>query len=313
MQLSYHLYSVRDRNTGDVYRVDLRRFFSGYAGWRNSAFKNGFSHGGESVFLLPYVGNVYMFVQAKDNEIIKKIERSTISVSEIRDVLNENDSVGFASFVCIGEDFIAFGSTVLAPRVKAFAAHVNALFHKLEIDLSFDIDALTYTLPKQEVQSLSHVGKFSVCVKSGNRLFDAVKASFGGGDREDFDIGSIEITVRPLKARGDNGKALKAALNNVGDQGLESFDVRAKIDAADKMTDVFIVGAGGVRDPIDTSDMATIADQIVNAASSNKILGERLRELRKDNDRAVSVDPADLDLGWPPARAAALGSDGTSA
>ena len=309
MQLSYYGYSVRDVRAGDSFRVDLRPFFSGYVGWEASKFKNGFAHAGESVFLLPFVDSVYMFVQSKDNEIIKKIERSTMSVSEIRDALTADDSIGFASFVYVNSDHLAICSTVLAPRISAFARYVNDLFQRLDVGLVFDTHAMTYTLPKSDAVKLTHVGKFTMKVQPGNRLRDTILGSLGKGERADFDAGSIEITVRPVKPRADNKQALLAALENVGDQGLDSFDVRAKMETQDKMTDVFIVGAGGIRDPIDPSDERTIPQQIQAAAASNTILGERLDEFRKDTDIARVDNPVDLDLAWPPAGAAALGDD----
>jgi hypothetical protein len=309
MQLSYHSYYFADRATNELFRADIRPFLSGFAGWKNAAFKNGFHHAGESVFLLPEAGSVYLFVQARDKEIIKRIERSTMSVGEIREALGDTESVGFASYVYLQEDHLAIGSTVLAPRMSAFGQYVNELLQKLDIGLKFCTGAITHTLPKADVQRLTHVGSFSMKVQSKNRFYNSLVASLGGSDREDFDIGSIEITVRPVKQRGNTHRALVAAVQGVGDEGLVSFDARAKIDAADKMADIFIVGAGGIRDPIDTDNVASIVDQIVDAANSNAVLKERLNEIRQDSNLASVDDPADLDLYWPPARATALGSD----
>ncbi len=309
MQLSYHTYLLSDRRTNERFRVDLRPFLSGYVAWKNSNFKNGFTHGGESVFLLPLLGSTYMFVQAKDNEIIKKIERSTISVSEIRDALGDDGSIGFASFICVKEDHLSIGSTVLAPRIRAFGNYINALFEKLGIDLTFETQAITHTLPTSEVVQLSQVGAFRMTVQPGNRLWDTIVGSLGGSDRSRFDVGSIDVTIKPSKPRGDNRQPLLSAIENVGEDGLSSFDVRAKIEVADKMADFFIVGAGGIRDPIDTSDERSIPDQIISATETNTVLRDRLHEFRQSNDSSVVPDPADLDLSWPPARATDLGSD----
>jgi hypothetical protein len=309
MQLSYHAYHFVDDVTKERYRADIRQFISGFVGWKNSKFKNEFSHGGESIFLLPGAGSVYHFIQARDREIIKRIERATMSATEIRAALGDNDSVGFASFVYLQDDHLAIGSTVLAPRMTAFTNYVNALLQKLDIGLDFETTAMTHTLPKSELQRLSHVGQFSLKVRSQNRLFDSFCASLGGNNRDDFDIGSIEITVRPLKKRADNQRALKAVIETIGDDGLESFDARAKIDTADRMADVFIVGAGGIRDPIKTDDEATIIPQIIRAAENNSVLRDRLNEFRQDSNISSVDDPSDLGLAWPPPSVAALGTD----
>ncbi len=309
MQLSYHAYLFRDTKSGQCFRADVRSFLHGYLKWRNVKFKSGFTHGGESIFLLPLAGEVRLFVQAKDNEIIKKIKRSNISVSEIRSVLERDDSVGFASFVYFDADYLAIGSTVLAPRVTALGHYINDLLRKLGIDLEFELRPLTYTLPKKEAVKLAHVGMFTMKVESGNGLWNSIVGSLGLGDRDDFDIGSMTISIRPGTRGANNKDAMVSALQNVDEHGLEAFDVRARVDVADKMADVYIVGVGGIRDPIDTSDERKIPDFIVKAAKSNSVLGERLNDFRKDTNVASVRDPAGLGLAWPPSGLAGLAAD----
>jgi len=139
MQLSYYAYLFRDQKSGERWRADIRPFLRGYLKWNNAAFKNAFTHGGESIFLLPLAGDVRLFVQAKDNEIIKKIKRSNMSVSEIRSVLAKDDSIGFASFASFRQDHLAIGSTVLAPRIGALVHYINDLLGRLSIELTFEI------------------------------------------------------------------------------------------------------------------------------------------------------------------------------
>jgi hypothetical protein len=309
VQLAYHAYFFTDPDTGNRFRCDLREFLRGYAAWKNAAFKNQFSYAGESIFLLSHVDPVFLFVQARDREIIKKIARQPIGVSEMREALSQTESIGFASFIYVADDYFAIASTALAPRMSAFATHINQVFGQMGAPVRLGTQALTYSLPRDEAQRLSHVGAFSMVVQPGNRLRDSIVEAFGAGARDNFDVGSIEITIRPVTARANNRGPMLQALDVVGEEGLAAFDARGKFEIGDRMTDVYVVGAGGIRDPIDPNDHRSIVDQIVQAVGSNRALEAQLHEYRASIDITHVGNPGDLGLAWPSARSVELGTD----
>src|SRR5690242_12902305 len=124
MKVSYFGYVMRSHADLKDYFVDMTDFVKGFASWRNPRVKRGFVYNGEQLFLLPAgTPSVFLFVQARDHEIIKKIEKSSaISVSDIHSALQHDESIGFASYVLFERGWFGIGCRVLSPRVTAFVA-----------------------------------------------------------------------------------------------------------------------------------------------------------------------------------------------
>ena len=97
MKVSYFGYYVRHNGTGDTYRVDLSGFLDGFASWKIPAIKRKLGYNGERLFFVKWVPPVYMFIQARDSELIKTIQRTSESVAAIAALLKKDDSIGVAS------------------------------------------------------------------------------------------------------------------------------------------------------------------------------------------------------------------------
>ncbi len=299
MRVSYFGYSVRHIGTGEYWLVDLRDFVSGFVAADESEIKNGLTYNGEQIFLLPHKPPVYLFVQARDHEIIKAIRKREMSVEDIHAALN-GASVGFASYVLMGEHWFGIGCRVLSPRVNAFAAFVQDVFQALRVPYQFSVQALTEQIPKSHVQKLYQVNSVSIGMEIENGLARHIyNLLTGGSDAGLADVANMEVTIRRRRKGNHSIKdSAQAIVNSVPDEGLESLEAKAKKELSEGVTDVYIVGQGGLRDFVPGDSEAHIAEQMQERAAGNSVLRDKLGEIRGDENFNTAVAPRELGLDW---------------
>ena len=93
-------------------------------------------------------------------------------------------------------------------------------------------------------------------------------------------MGPITISIRPLKRFGNIKAILEGVSSQGGVKGVSDFEARAITAVADKVIDVYLVGEGAVRDPINGNTDATIQSYFDRKLSSNALLLEKLRDMR---------------------------------
>lgn len=299
MQIQYFTYHIEPFGGTDAKKgkqrllVDLSEFFRKFAAQKAPKWKRQFSYNGELVLLVPHAGNVLLFVQARDREIIKTIEKSTYSVDAIQKIL-ANSSVAFGSYLVLGQWTIGFAAKVLSPRVKAFSLFVNEVFRALNMNYTFHMQAVQTHLPKSEANKIQSSSKFSLRINSKNSLFDDITSQlFAGDDHQEHDIGSIEIVIRPLGRKGNTRTALTSLASTISEKGVEEFRARARTEMVDHVTDVYLVGAGTASDLIVAKSERGLADLLSAAESKNVALSKRRAEL-EDDDNFKKMATSDL-------------------
>jgi len=70
---------------------------------------------------------VFIFVITRSNEIIQKVNREEASIADINELLQNEESLGFAPYILLESDYFSFGSTLLAPKFTIFTNFVNDL------------------------------------------------------------------------------------------------------------------------------------------------------------------------------------------
>jgi hypothetical protein len=304
MRISYFGYVMRHVPSGTEYLVDMRPFLRGFAAWKGTKFKNEITYNGEQVFLLKNVGDLYLFVQARDHEIIKAIQKDKLSVSDVQRALQKDESVGFASYVLIEKHWLAIGSRLLSPRIRAFADFMLQITHRCGLEYEFVPKVFTEHLPSNKVQTLDEVSAVTVEMNASNPMLRDLYNVLSGGGRGFDDVASLQITMKRYR-RGKKTllPALRATLGALPSKGLESVDVRARRQAADHMTDIYIVGEGGIKDDIDVADERKIPEAMLNKSKANSALIEKSTEFIKDARYKAVTAPVAALLDWQPPRA----------
>lgn len=304
MRLSYYGYCLLHVPTGKKYLVDLRPIAKKFVNSNNQIFKASITYHSERLYLLPFGTSTYLFVQTKTNEIIKAIERKTLNVQDIRNKLLRDESVGFASYVYMDESYLGIASRVLSPRITAFCE----LMTKVVIgyggtDYVFVPTVLAETLPVSAIKTLEHVGSVTVEMNVANTVGqDLLKQLTNRTSENLVDIASIEITIKPVRK---GKKSLRADLSqlakNIPSKGLVSLEARAKATAADHMTDIFIVGEGGIRDFIDFKKESDLQNLIPNRAINNSSLQLKVREYKSNvsHKKVADISILGIDRNTP--------------
>ncbi len=304
MRLSYYGYCLLHVPTDKRHLVDLRALTKKFVNSTNQQFKASITYHGERLYLLPFGASTYLFVQTKTNEIIKAIERKTLSVQDIRNKLMQNESVGFASYVYMDDSYLGIASRVLSPRITAFAELMTKVIVGYGgTDYAFVPTVLAETLPVSAIKTLEHVGSVTVEMNVANSLAqDMIKQLTTRQPDNLVDIASIEITIKPVRKGKKNLRSdLSQIAKNVPTKGLVSLEARAKATAADHMTDIFIVGEGSIRDFIDFKKESDLQTLIPSRAVNNSALQLKVREYKSNvsHKKVADISTLGIDRNTP--------------
>lgn len=291
MKLSYFGYSVTKYSNGERYLFDIRPFLNAFCGFENVAFKSQFTRSDEQVFLLKESVNLYLFLMTRQNEVIKKIKSSDLSVSEIYELLQQDEKLGFASYVYVKPSYLGFASTVMAPKYKAFSDFMGELFCAAGLtDYQFVLYPMLKQATKADALKMEFMGRASIQVNKENSLFDDLRDSFGGTVEDFIDVDSFEIIIKP-RPKKDISPAMRKVLNNVPTTGLDSFIMKAKEAADDQMMELYLAGKGQVSDTLNKNAEQAIDAQIDEKLARNEILMEKVNE-HEANDEFQKEEPA---------------------
>lgn len=295
MKLSYYTYLLRNHKTGERYLGDLRPFLSAFVALEDVNFKNQFSHAGEHVYLARVHADLHVFIATRSNEIIKKIKSSDLSISEISDLLQRDEHLGFASYVYFSNKFVGYASTIMAPKAMAFANFLNSVLDAVQIhEYRFDLQAVLQDTSVEDALKMPFIGRSSIQVSKESRLFDDLRVQFGGSVEDFESVDSFEIVIKP-KPRQNIEKAVKRAIKNVKHVGLEKFVCNAKEDLHDQLTEHYLVGNGMLSDLNSKGTEMEIYDAI-KARVSNPVLAEKLREFEQNEGIAKKLPGIFSDL-----------------
>lgn len=299
MKVTYYNYQFLHDGTSYLNSaVDLLRKFEEHG---NTQFKSGFKNSnGDSLFLFKETNSLYSLIVTKDSELIKKINSEKLTYEDLKDDLNENEQIGFASYIFIEKDHYAIASTVQGPKNKSFVDFMNQLLEKLHLNIEFLSNPFPTKISRDDVLALDYVGKTTFEIQPSNKAFKSLGQLLGITALPN-ELNSIEITIKP--ARGADIKGHIPAINEkLGDDnlGIKKYLVSAKESMEDNLTDFYITGNGFVSDIIDGDKR--ISTQIAESKSKNENLKIKLLELKKDtrykNAKIKDLYAFNLDPAW---------------
>jgi Intracellular sensor of Lambda phage, Abi component len=272
---SYHIHNNKNDKRTIQPIFDLLKNFTAY---NNPHYKNSFKHNGENIYLIHSTGRLFLLIQTKDNEIIKKIDSASIEVSELHEMLNRDESIGFASYVFIESNYIAFASSISSPRIKAFTDFIRSIFGTLKLwDFELILTPLQIQTSKADALKLPFIGKATIQVETQNSLGQHI-LSFINGSAEDFkEIDSIEVIIRPKKSK-EISSAVKKLIQAVPDNNLNKMMLKAKGDIHDRLVDYYIASKGIIFDTLEKSSETSINEELIKKTGENSQLLVKVQE-----------------------------------
>ena len=298
MKVTYFSYQLQRNDQLHLHNIVplLRKFISNSNNEMKGSFVN---KNDDSVFLFPITQNCYALMVTKDNELIKKINSSEVTYNDIRNDLNENEKIGFASYVMVDQDHYAIASTVQGPKNKTFTDFINQLLKKLHLDIEFQCSPFPSKITQDDAVELEFIGRTTFDISPENNVFLDLKNMLGMGNLPD-ELNSIQVIIKPVA--GKNIKESIPELNSIlGHEGVNKYLLRAKNNLQETVSDFYITGNGFLSDTI-LNDEQTIARQINQKKSENTLLSNKLSELRNDerytNEQIESLSPYNNDSAW---------------
>jgi hypothetical protein len=161
------------------------------------------------------------------------------------------------------------------------------------------LQAFTDKLLPAAVAALDHVGAVSIHMDAtGSLAGDLLRTLTGNGNPAQIDIGQIQIRIVPATRKASLKQVLRDVANTIPPGQLAALDARARVNAADHMKDIFLVGSGGLRDEISSSDETKIPQLIASRSASNSSLTQKVAEFKSNAAFTKVADPRVVGLHW---------------
>lgn len=281
MKINYFAYCLSNSVTGDRILFDLRPFLRSFEKNASSIFKNQFRYSDENIYLVHISGDCYYFVMTRDNNIAKKIDKKKISLSDIKELMDDNEELSFVSYVGFYDNYFSFASTLMAPKHDAFVYFLNSLIEALgEFQWKVIPEAILHQASKDDILKMNYIGRSSIEFNSSNGLFkDWIKSI--GIDENKTELGSIEVIFKPNK-RSNIKYDIEKVLEKISDEHVSKFVTRAKDESMSTLMDLHLVGKGAVSDFVDVNESARILEQMQEKHTKNGLLAKKVAEYKKN-------------------------------
>lgn len=287
MRLRYYRHGFLEVSSNKHYRHPIEKILDSFCKVSDSDFKNKFSHNGESIFLLRKAKNCYLFIKTKDTDIIQAIDRKKITSEEIEKRLKANESIGFVSFIYVSGPIISFCSTHLGPTTTAFVHLINNVLFTQKIDsFRFYVEPLEAQIDRKEARKLKFIGSASIRVNDSNSLFDDICSVFDIDNNNANYLDSFEIKIIPK--RNKNIQLINNKLLQIDNTGMEKYEIRAKAELHERLTEYRIESSLIMRDDITIQSNQDIYTEMAKSTDSNKAAIKKALENEKENDVKTS-------------------------
>ncbi len=277
MKLSYYGYAIHDIQEDRYHLFDVRPLLACFSALNDISFKNKFIREGENYFLLGIDQNFYLYLATRQNEVIKRINSTNLDVVEINTLLSANERLGCASYVLFEKSYLAFTSTMMAPRAPSFARFINDLLKEIRLDkYRFILYPFLECTSIETALSAPFLGRSEIKVQNNHSLFGHF-VNVLGADIQDFtDVDSIEVIIRP-RPRSNIQRAMSKVLRLPGIETSEKIVCRGRLESLDDtLIELHLAGRGHVSDELDNGSDQDILRQIRTAIQRNHVLPQKV-------------------------------------
>lgn len=287
MRLNYFSYWLKDVNNNDRYRFDLHNFLNGFCRYENPALKSSFIYSGEHLYLKHHRSNTYILFITRNTDIIRRLNTENLDDQDLRELLQTNEDIAFASYAHIAPDLIAFGSTQMAAKVGALSEFLTQLLERLGVDnYVFRYTPIYTETTFDDAVELPMIGRTELSLAKDNSFAEEIKGFFGNelDENQWEDIDGIDIRIRPKRNRNING-IVGPFLNRIRGSGVQKVHLRAMSrEDQDRLSDLYIEAQGPIADTIDPRDRTNLHERIIEKIESNTELMSKLGDQDADEE-----------------------------
>lgn len=293
MKLNYFGYCLKNEDTMQKMPIDLLLLLKNYCNLDDVFLKNQFLHQDEHLYLMYENNDVFLFLITRSGELIRTINTNNLSIAEVNNLLQNDQTLGFASYILIKENCFGFASTLMAPKANIFIKYVNdLLIHFGVVDWSFSAEAILHQATRADALVMPFIGKATISVEKHNTIAQDFMGQLGVTQEEAIDIEGFEITIKP-KAKRNIKEAVTKLLNATPDDGVVRMTIKAKEEIDSLISDFYLVGKGHISDSVDKSDETRLTGLLNDKYVNNRHLNEKLAEY-VNRANVQEINPNDL-------------------
>lgn len=282
MKVNYYGYALHDREHRVQFLHDIRPFVDQFCAYNNPTFKQSFTLRGEYVYLTKVREDSYLFLMTRSNEIIKRISSTDLSVSDLYDLLDHGEQLGFTSYVYLQDSYFGFAATMMAPRFRSFSVFMSDLLDRVGLGrYEFKAHPLMTQGSRMDALRMEYLGRSVVQVTQESTLFETVRAAVKGTVPEFSDVDAFEIIIKPRRTKNIK-PAISRFIKELPDDGLDKMMLRAKEELGEQTFDLYIAGKGIVYDELKKGGDHELLGAIVKKASENEELQQKVRHHEQD-------------------------------
>lgn len=204
-------------------------------------------------------GDSFLITKTFDSELVKRINRKTLSIEEIKKVLGTDESLGFSSFLYIKGNVIGFAKSFHGPSIRELSNYINA---KCDLPEHYQmiIEPLMRDITKDDALKMNFIGRTTIRVESESRYLDTILRALGAQEIDEELLEGIEITIKPKRMRNIK-KVAKDIINNIDEQH-ESILLKGKEESADMLTDFYLSNKGQLCSNLNRSKTEDLAQEM---------------------------------------------------
>lgn len=269
----------------------MRKFFQNFTLVKSPEYKSKFSHNGENLYLfaVPSADNVFLFLETRNTDFFKQINKGNMTLDDLRNKIDSESELGYASYIIFEEDHFGISSTFMAPGVSPFSVFVNDVITSLGIHhIDFRVSPIMMEAGAKDVMQLNVVGRTSIELSRGNTIAQELGNVFGLDISNDLSMDSVEIIFKPTK-RGNIKPNASKIIEKVGSCPDATVKIRAKEFIKDTLTDFYLSENSAIYDEFSYKAESEIPSLMQKLIGQNKYLTGRLNELKT----AINVEKDD--------------------
>ncbi|AOF18116.1 hypothetical protein BED35_07395 [Yersinia enterocolitica] len=204
-------------------------------------------------------GECFLITKTNDSQLVQRINKKTLSIDEIKNVLNNDESLCYPSFLLIKDNVIGFANTLYGPRTKDLNTYISS---KGELDhgRKLIIEALMRDVTKTKALDMEFIGRTTLRIESGSSMLSTVLRAIGVETIEEELLSGIEITIKPKRMR--NISEMSKEVIRKSDDNHNDIHLKGKELAADILTDFYLSEKGHLSANLYKSSSEEIAEEM---------------------------------------------------
>lgn len=303
MKIRYFGHYLKDTSSGACISFDMRQFLLNFVKFDHPQFKTNFSYNGENLYLFDCEQkDIFLFVETRNTDFFKKINKENLTLSDLKQMIDGESELGYASYIVFGKDHFGICSTFMAPGAPAFCGFVNDVFRSLGItNLDFRAEPLLQEAQAADVMKLNVVGRTSLELSRSNKFAQDICNVFGADISNDLTLDSVEIIFKPKRKANIKPIASKI-MTETSDLPDATMKVRAKEFVKDTLTDFYLGENGHLFDEINYKTESDIPKMMASAIARNKYIANKVSELVKNakikDDSSIIIYNYNTEPAW---------------